>query len=459
MSFFLQPFMMLLLHFACEIKTRPEDDTAPEENILSEDNDGDGYSIADGDCDDDNPKAYPGVATLDSTDKCMLDRDGDRYGDIMVSSFPDANGYQGTDCDDGSVDTFPGAAELDSIEYCMTDLDGDGYGEQNPTSSTGGVVRAGTDCDDEDELSTIIAEDADCDGVLTVDDCDDGDAYNENDMNCDGICDVSGVSITEDPECDFFSLSSNGITVLCPDANVGDSGYVDGIMYTKRDESELRDLALSFYQVDIESSCTSGIVDMSMMFYEYFDCYSYYFNPDIGSWDTSQVTDMSNMFANSSFNQDIGGWDTSNVTDMSWMFFDSSFNQDIGDWDTSNVTNMDSMFFETQFNQDISGWDVSNVTNLSYLFADSSFHQDIGDWDTSNVIRMDSMFAQTPFNHDIGSWDTSQVIDMSHMFYRAYNFNQDLSGWCVSNLPTQPLDFDYNATSWSESKPIWGTCP
>ena len=129
MQVFVLPFM-LLGNLACEIKTATDDtaeeDTAAEESIPFVDNDGDGFSVADGDCDDSHPRAYPGVAALDSTDKCMLDRDGDGYGDITVTSFPDAIGFQGTDCDDENVHTFPGSAEQDSMLYCMTDADGDG---------------------------------------------------------------------------------------------------------------------------------------------------------------------------------------------------------------------------------------------------------------------------------------------------------------------------------------------
>lgn len=48
---------------------------------------------------------------------------------------------------------------------------------------------------------------------------------------------------------------------------------------------------------------------------------------------------------------------------------------------------------------------------------------------------------------------------MDQMFYGATSFNQDLSGWCVSNIPSLPNGFDTGATSWVLPKPIWGTCP
>ena len=46
-------------------------------NALDVDDDRDGFSEFDGDCDDTNPNAFPGAAELDSTDLCMVDNDGD----------------------------------------------------------------------------------------------------------------------------------------------------------------------------------------------------------------------------------------------------------------------------------------------------------------------------------------------------------------------------------------------
>jgi surface protein len=108
--------------------------------------------------------------------------------------------------------------------------------------------------------------------------------------------------------------------------------------------------------VDIDG--LEAVTDMSRMF-----MLASSFDADISGWITSGVADMSGMFYGTPFNQPIGGWDTFNVTSMYWMFYDASlFNQPIGDWDTFNVTDMDLMFYGASvFDQDISGWCVTSL--------------------------------------------------------------------------------------------------
>jgi hypothetical protein len=48
---------------------------------------------------------------------------------------------------------------------------------------------------------------------------------------------------------------------------------------------------------------------------------------------------------------------------------------------------------------------------------------------------------------------------MIQMFRNATLFNQDLSSWCVTLIPTLPFTFDTGATAWVLPKPAWGTCP
>ena len=213
-----------------------------------------------------------------------------------------------------------------------------------------------------------------------------------------------------------------------------------------------------------DTSCTSGITDMSNLF-RVGDGFSgtTTFNGDISHWDTSSVTTTFGMFVSASaFNQDIGNWDTSSVTNMGSMFSGASaFNKDIGNWDTSSVTHMNGMFANAAaFNQDIGNWDTSSVASMFAMFDRASvFNQAIGNWDTSSVTDMQYMFNRASvFNQAIGNWDTSSVTDMDFMFRNASAFNQNLSGWCVAKIDVVPNDFALNASAFN-SPPIWGSCP
>lgn len=45
------------------------------------------------------------------------------------------------------------------------------------------------------------------------------------------------------------------------------------------------------------------------------------------------------------------------------------------------------------------------------------------------------------------------------MFADAISFNQNLSGWCVSNILSEPDGFSLNSPLSPENKPQWGSCP
>jgi len=124
-----------------------------------------------------------------------------------------------------------------------------------------------------------------------------------------------------------FYLADNGVTVLCDQAALGDTGQVMGVVYTKRAKAD----------IDADNAartCTSGIEDFSGLFASQSS-----FNADIRHWDTSAATTMMSMFQQaSSFNQDIGHWDTQQVTNMHYLFYQASaFDQDLSSWCVENV--------------------------------------------------------------------------------------------------------------------------
>jgi surface protein len=265
-----------------------------------------------------------------------------------------------------------------------------------------------------------------------------------------------------------FELDANGVTCLCFDANIGDSGTVtingEQKTFTKRSRSQLEALINNdINDPEIALTCTSAIHDMSYLFQDKTS-----FNQDISNWDVSSVTDMSYMFyidfsidpPYSSFNAGIGSWDVSNVTDMSHMFENAiHFNQSLENWDVSGVLNMRYMFSTAiNFNQNINLWDVSNVTDMSYIFSmyfsasltfwnTSVFNSPLDNWDVSNVVDMNHMFEHAiSFNQPIENWNVSNVTDMSYMFIRAYAFNQHLNNWDVSNVTNMRSMFNRSTT-------------
>jgi len=295
------------------------------------------------------------------------------------------------------------------------------------------------------------------------------------------------------------------------------------------------------FNQDISGWNVSSVNSMTDMF-----AFAKSFNQDISGWDMSNVTTTKGMFYGAkSFNGDIRRWNVANVTTMKGMFYRAiEFNGDIRRWNVSKVIDMNGMFYgATNLNQDISKWNVAKVKNMENMFdgatnlketfkpgnifnsfnvkfedghnvlyinddiynksihkvilenlvvdgfhvatdrnnlkglmgyhnaetictslvtnmkdlffQEKSFNQDISGWDVSNVTNMNSMFEYaTSFNKDIGSWDVSKVDDMLRMFRMAKTFNQDISRWDVSKVDKMGNMF-YFAESFNQDIGRW----
>ena len=164
------------------------------------DDDGDGWTEAQGDCDDTDPSIGPTASEIEN-DGIDQDCDGE---DLVVDA--DGDGADRTvDCDDADP------------TLNLADLDQDGY----------------TTCDDDcdDENPSLSPADIDLDGFSTCDgDCNDNDATaqpSDNDgdglSSCDGDCDDSDASIhpsAEEIPNDTIDQNCDGQDLTCFDQSV-----------------------------------------------------------------------------------------------------------------------------------------------------------------------------------------------------------------------------------------------
>ena len=112
----------------------------------------------------------------------------------------------------------------------------------------------------------------------------------------------------------------------------------------------------------------------------------------------------------------------------------------------------------------IGNWNTTAVTNMSNAFSfagvvTNDFNEDISGWDISNVTNISSMFyRQSLFNQDLSSWDTSNVNNIASIFWKASAFNQPLNSWDVSNVTNMAFSlretsvFNQDLSSWDTSK-------
>lgn len=178
-----------------------------------------GYVANPDDCDDTQPRAYPGNAEVcDGIDNdcdsvvdngvtttyyADADRDGYGDGDVVTSACELPAGYvlDNTDCDDSASTSYPGHPEIcdtldnncdGTVDEGVTttywaDVDGDGYGDpalpDEACALPFGYSAFGTDCDDGDRAVNPGATemcnriDDDCDGLTDENDASDASTW------------------------------------------------------------------------------------------------------------------------------------------------------------------------------------------------------------------------------------------------------------------------------------------
>ncbi len=206
------------------------DDTAPPD-IPEIDNDGDGYTLQEGDCSDADATIYPGA-----TEYC----DG-----------------KDNDCD-GAIDE----SAADALTW-YRDADDDSYGDPDNTQAActqpAGYVEDDTDCDDDafeanpnhEEICDGL--DNDCDGETDEDDAtdapawyrdEDGDGYGQAAVSA-VACDAPSGYVADDTDCDDGEAASNpGHDEICDgldndcDAEIDEDDAVDAPTWYRDDDGD-----------------------------------------------------------------------------------------------------------------------------------------------------------------------------------------------------------------------------
>jgi hypothetical protein len=220
----------------------------PEDSAPPEDADGDGYSVADGDCDDGDASVHPGApdSWYDGVDS---DCDGASDYDADADGY-DSDAHGGDDCDDENAAINPGATEtfydgIDSDCNGLSDNDADEDGHDS-------ADHGGDDCDDSDATVSPSADEVWDDGV---------------DQDCDGLADVQDSSCSASLE---LTLPNGDSTTLdgCLDWSI-DAAYE----FDPDDPPEVRRMELTLgattdvgfdCRVEIvqEGLCGEGLYDM-----------------------------------------------------------------------------------------------------------------------------------------------------------------------------------------------------
>lgn len=220
---------------------------------------------------------------------------------------------------------------------------------------------------------------------------------------------------------------------------------------------------------------TQRVSNMSTLFFN-----AQQFNKSVEYWNTSNCRDFTYAFSNARvYNQPmntqavtVGGntytaWDVSQAYDFNYMFSTALvFNQDISNWDTSNAQTFQGMFYQARkYNQPMNtqsvtvngntytAWDVKRSSGSAYstkfhnMFQQAwNFNQDLSNWDVSDTPSLYATFLQA-YSFEgtgVGNWDISGKTSLQQTFNACFYFNPDLSNWDASNVTNWRQTFALN---------------
>lgn len=193
---------------------------------------------------------------------------------------------------------------------------------------------------------------------------------------------------------------------------------------------------------------------------------------DVTSWDVGHISNFDYAFRGERNLDGVSGLDFSNMISAVAAFEGTVFKagQAVTSWDTSKLENAELMFASTQYvktNIDtlagFTSMDFSAVTNAKRMFKGIRivYAINLSQWDWGSLVDASYMFEDGVFLEFNGAelWKVGNVTNMTGMFsnFTTYKYS-DLSGWCVTNIPTAPSNFAPSSMP-AALRPVWGSCP
>ena len=106
----------------------------------------------------------------------------------------------------------------------------------------------------------------------------------------------------------------------------------------------------------------------------------------------------------------------------------------------------------------------SEIERINYVSVGGEALVELHNFPTLSTV---TKFNFTTYNYNslpnltkVPDFLPTNITDITELFYQATSFDQNLSLWCVSLIPTMPDNFNTGATLLvGANLPVWGTCP